>query len=120
MRDLKERGNQPAHLEGLSGRHPRRAVTLRGKLTAQFAAGVVGVLAWNWRDAEHGGASDSGYGGSGGWADPQTGLSLGFVTNRIGSVSTPLGDLNLFRLTGLVRRAAEQSGLASPAAGRAA
>jgi CubicO group peptidase (beta-lactamase class C family) len=61
-----------------------------------------------------------GYGGSGGWADPQTGLSLGFVTNRIGSVSTPLGDLNLFRLTGLVRRAAEQSGLASPAAGRAA
>ena len=47
-----------------------------------------------------------GYGGSGGWADPDSGLSLGFVTNRIGSVSTPLGDLNLYRLTGLVRECA--------------
>ena len=43
------------------GGHLGRAGTLRGKLTAQFAAGVVGVLAWNWRDAAHGGASDSGY-----------------------------------------------------------
>jgi CubicO group peptidase (beta-lactamase class C family) len=39
-----------------------------------------------------------GYGGSGGWADPASGISVGFVTNRIGSVSTPLGDLNLPRL----------------------
>ena len=46
-----------------------------------------------------------GYGGSGAWADPDSGVSLGFVTNRIGSVTTPLGDLNLFRLTGLVRQA---------------
>src|SRR5215216_6341197 len=30
-----------------------------------------------------------GYGGSGGWADPATGLSVGFVTNRIGSPTTP-------------------------------
>jgi CubicO group peptidase (beta-lactamase class C family) len=44
-----------------------------------------------------------GYGGSGGWADPQTGLSVGFVTNRIGSFTTPLGDLNLFRLNRVVR-----------------
>ena len=44
-----------------------------------------------------------GYGGSGGWADPQTGLSVGFVTNRIGSFTTPLGDLNLFRLNRIVR-----------------
>lgn len=27
-------------------------------------------------------------------------LSVGFVTNRIGSLTTPLGDLNLFRLNG--------------------
>ena len=47
-----------------------------------------------------------GYGGSGGWADPQTGLSLGFVTNRIGSVSTPLGDLTLLRLNKIVRECA--------------
>lgn len=47
-----------------------------------------------------------GFGGSGGWADPATGLSLGFVTNRIGSVTTPLGDLNLYRLSSLVRSCA--------------
>jgi CubicO group peptidase (beta-lactamase class C family) len=44
-----------------------------------------------------------GYGGSGGWADPATGMSVGFVTNRIGSLTTPLGDLNLFRLNRVVR-----------------
>ena len=45
-----------------------------------------------------------GYGGSGGWADPAVGLSVGFVTNRIGSLTTPLGDLNLFRLNRVVRQ----------------
>jgi CubicO group peptidase (beta-lactamase class C family) len=45
-----------------------------------------------------------GYGGSGGWADPETGMSLGFVTNRIGSLTTPLGDLNLFRMSRVVRQ----------------
>jgi CubicO group peptidase (beta-lactamase class C family) len=50
-----------------------------------------------------------GYGGSGGWADPETGMSLGFVTNRIGSLTTPLGDLNLFRLSRTVRECLSQS-----------
>jgi CubicO group peptidase (beta-lactamase class C family) len=45
-----------------------------------------------------------GYGGSGGWADPASGMSVGFVTNRIGSLTTPLGDLNLFRLNRVVRQ----------------
>jgi CubicO group peptidase (beta-lactamase class C family) len=45
-----------------------------------------------------------GYGGSGGWADPAIGMSVGFVTNRIGSLTTPLGDLNLFRLNRIVRQ----------------
>jgi CubicO group peptidase (beta-lactamase class C family) len=45
-----------------------------------------------------------GYGGSGGWADPEIGMSVGFVTNRIGSLTTPLGDLNLFRLNRVVRQ----------------
>jgi CubicO group peptidase (beta-lactamase class C family) len=44
-----------------------------------------------------------GYGGSGGWADPDLGLSLGFVTNRIGSITTPMADLTLFRLSRVVR-----------------
>ncbi|HEV2074786.1 MAG TPA: serine hydrolase domain-containing protein [Thermoleophilaceae bacterium] len=51
-----------------------------------------------------------GYGGSGGWADPATGLSVGFVTNRIGSLTTPLGDLNLFRLNRVVRRCLAAAG----------
>ena len=49
-----------------------------------------------------------GYGGSGAWADPETGLSLAFVTNRLGSVTTPMGDVRLPRLSsaalGVVRR----------------
>lgn len=47
-----------------------------------------------------------GFGGSGGWADPSTGLSLGFVTNRLGSATTPLADARLVRLGGLVVAAA--------------
>jgi mannan endo-1,4-beta-mannosidase len=38
-----------------------RAEAFRAKLDAQFAAGVVGVLAWDWRDDAHGGSSASGY-----------------------------------------------------------
>jgi CubicO group peptidase (beta-lactamase class C family) len=49
-----------------------------------------------------------GYGGSGGWADPELGLSLGFVTNRIGSVTTPMADLTLYRLSRVVRECAER------------
>ncbi|WP_052666887.1 serine hydrolase domain-containing protein [Nitriliruptor alkaliphilus] len=40
-----------------------------------------------------------GYGGSGAWADPESGLSLAFVTNRLGNVTTPVGDIRLPRLT---------------------
>jgi CubicO group peptidase (beta-lactamase class C family) len=47
-----------------------------------------------------------GYGGSGAWADPDLGLSVGFVTNRLGSLSTPLGDLRLMRLNRVVRECA--------------
>ena len=43
-----------------------------------------------------------GYGGSGGWADPELGLSLGFTTNRIGSITTPMADLTLYRLNRVV------------------
>jgi len=39
-----------------------------------------------------------GFGGSGAWADPETGMSIAFVTNRLGSASTPLGDTRLPRL----------------------
>jgi CubicO group peptidase (beta-lactamase class C family) len=39
-----------------------------------------------------------GYGGSGAWADPETEMSVAFVTNRMGSVTTPVGDVRLPRL----------------------
>jgi CubicO group peptidase (beta-lactamase class C family) len=47
-----------------------------------------------------------GYGGSGAWADPELGLSLGFVTNRIGSVTTPMADATLYRISRVVRQCA--------------
>jgi CubicO group peptidase (beta-lactamase class C family) len=50
-----------------------------------------------------------GFGGSGGWADPTIGLSVGFVTNRIGSLSTPLGDLTLYRMNRIVRECAARA-----------
>ena len=56
-----------------------------------------------------------GYGGSGGWADPTLGLSLGFVTNRIGSFSTPLGDLTLMRLNRVVQDCAVRAAGERPA-----
>jgi CubicO group peptidase (beta-lactamase class C family) len=56
-----------------------------------------------------------GYGGSGGWADPQLGLSLGFVTNRIGSITTPMADLTLYRLSRVVRECAVQVSRAAAA-----
>lgn len=62
------------------------------------------------RDAPHA-FGHYGYGGSGGWADPHLGLSLGFVTNRIGSLTTPMADVTLYRLSGIVRScAAEREG----------
>jgi CubicO group peptidase (beta-lactamase class C family) len=40
-----------------------------------------------------------GYAGSGGWADPASGLSLAFVSNRVYPVHAAFGDLALFRLS---------------------
>jgi CubicO group peptidase (beta-lactamase class C family) len=91
-----------------------------GRVQLRSADAVLG-LRMRWRLGYHqafgaGGVAPRafghyGYGGSGGWADPTLGLSLGFVTNRIGSVSTPLGDLTLFRLNRVVRECAARAGL---------
>jgi CubicO group peptidase (beta-lactamase class C family) len=87
-----------------------------GKVQVRTADAVLGVR-MRWRLGYHHafgagtrapmGFGHYGYGGSGGWADPATGVSLGFVTNKLGSVTTPMGDFALFRLTGLVRQCAE-------------
>jgi CubicO group peptidase (beta-lactamase class C family) len=47
-----------------------------------------------------------GFAGSGGWADPDTGVSLGFVTNNVSRLTTPIGDFTLFRLSALARQCA--------------
>ena len=41
-----------------------------------------------------------GFGGSGGWADPETDLAVGFVTNDNTRTSTPFADIRLVRLGG--------------------
>jgi endo-1,4-beta-mannosidase len=43
------------------GTYLARAGLLSSKLSAQFAAGVAGVLAWTWRNGMNGGSSDFGY-----------------------------------------------------------
>jgi CubicO group peptidase (beta-lactamase class C family) len=85
---------------------------------------VVGVR-MNWRMGYHrtmaqGYKGDSafghyGFGGSGGWADPATGLSFGFVTNELRLLQAPAGgDRRILRLSGLVLglgRALQRGGL---------
>jgi CubicO group peptidase (beta-lactamase class C family) len=77
---------------------------------------VIGMR-MNWRMGYHraggqGYRGDSafghyGFGGSGGWADPATGLSFGFVTNELKLIQAPVGgDHRIFRLAGLAFRCA--------------
>ncbi len=49
-----------------------------------------------------------GYGGSGGWADPETGFGLAFITNRLASLTTPLADARLIRLNRHALKAARR------------
>ena len=47
-----------------------------------------------------------GFGGSGGWGDPDTGVSFGFVSSHIGNFTTAIGDLSVLRLTAVARACA--------------
>jgi CubicO group peptidase (beta-lactamase class C family) len=47
-----------------------------------------------------------GFGGSGGWGDPDTGISFGFVSSHIGNFTTAIGDLGILRLTAVARSCA--------------
>jgi len=84
---------------------PERAHEL-GRVQTRAADAVLG-LRMRWRLGYHHafGPREApmafghyGYGGSGGWADPSLGASLGFVTNKLGALSSPMGDFSLFRL----------------------
>jgi CubicO group peptidase (beta-lactamase class C family) len=50
-----------------------------------------------------------GFGGSGGWGDPDSGLSFGFVSSHIGSFTTAIGDLGILRLSGVARSCAARA-----------
>jgi CubicO group peptidase (beta-lactamase class C family) len=104
-------GGQVDDVELLS----RQTVHELGRVVTRDRDYVLGIR-MRWRLGYHqaftGGRSPRrafghfGFGGSGGWADPATGLSLGFVTNRLGSATTPIADGRLIRLGGLVVAAA--------------
>jgi mannan endo-1,4-beta-mannosidase len=53
-----ETGIKPSEAGGTL---PGRAAAFAAKLHEQFAAGIVGEFAWDWRDAPHGGSSLTGY-----------------------------------------------------------
>lgn len=46
-----------------------------------------------------------GYGGSGAWCDPTRQLAVGFVTNRLGTGTTPIADSRLLRLNSRILEA---------------
>lgn len=111
----------------VGGKRIMRAQTVRqlGKVQSQARDRVLG-LGMHWRVGYHhafmAGAparqafGHYGYGGSGGWADPESGLSFGYVTNDIGAITSPVGDRALFRLSGLTRQCADgDAGLAAAA-----
>jgi CubicO group peptidase (beta-lactamase class C family) len=50
-----------------------------------------------------------GFGGSGGWGDPDTGVSFGFVSSHIGNFTTAIGDLSILRLTAAARACAARA-----------
>jgi CubicO group peptidase (beta-lactamase class C family) len=52
--------------------------------------------------------------GSGAWADPESGMSAAFVTNRIYPLSTPFGDLALVRLSRTAVRCARRLPIGLP------
>jgi CubicO group peptidase (beta-lactamase class C family) len=47
-----------------------------------------------------------GFGGGGGWGDPATGISFGFVSSHIGNFTTAIGDLGILRLSAVARACA--------------
>lgn len=50
-----------------------------------------------------------GFGGSGGWGDPDTGISFGFVSSHIGNFTTAIGDIGILRLTAVTRACAARA-----------
>lgn len=71
---------------------------MRWRLGYHMAATTAGVL-------PHG-FGHFGFGGSGAWGDPDSGLAVGFVVNAV--AGTPFGDLRFLRIGGAAVRSAER------------
>jgi CubicO group peptidase (beta-lactamase class C family) len=71
---------------------------MRWRLGYHMAATTAGVLPK--------GFGHFGFGGSGAWGDPDTGLAVGFVVNAV--AGTPFGDLRMARIGGAAVRAARR------------
>lgn len=71
---------------------------MRWRLGYHLAATTAGVLPR--------GFGHFGFGGSGAWGDPDTGLAVGFVVNAV--AGTPFGDLRFLRVGGAAVRAARR------------
>ena len=71
---------------------------MRWRLGYHMAATTAGVLPQ--------GFGHFGFGGSGAWGDPETGLAVGFVVNAV--AGTPFGDLRMARVGGAAVRAARR------------
>lgn len=79
-----------------------------GKVRTRDRDRVLGFT-MRWRLGYHGafvagrqqprtGFGHFGLGGSGAWADPETGMSIEFATNKLGTATTPFVDVRLARL----------------------
>lgn len=71
---------------------------MRWRLGYHLAATTAGVLPK--------GFGHFGFGGSGAWGDPETGLAVGFVVNAV--AGTPFGDVRFLRLGGAAVRSARR------------
>jgi CubicO group peptidase (beta-lactamase class C family) len=73
---------------------------MRWRLGYHLAATTAGVLPR--------GFGHFGFGGSGAWGDPATGLACALVLNRV--TGTPFGDARFLRIGGATVRAARRRG----------
>ena len=90
-------------------------ITAAGRVQVRRRDGVLGIpMGWRvgyhhalstWRRSRRG-FGHYGLGGSGGFADPTSGLSFGFVTNRIDVGNIALGNVTTLRLADVALRSA--------------
>jgi CubicO group peptidase (beta-lactamase class C family) len=94
--DLAGSGGEPGELR--VGRDASVLINMRWRLGYHVAGTTAGVLPR--------GFGHFGFGGSGAWGDPDSGLAVAMVLNKV--AGTPFGDTRLLRVGGAAVRAAKQ------------